>query len=79
MYTCFNDEGSLGQCTALWGLPAFKPSFRTDEAFQAPDLLIGSLPDFIQLSDEGVDLQRPFQLLLVAAQVHMELAPPDWR
>ena len=59
------------------GLPAVKPSFKTDETFLAPNLLIGSLPNFIQLSDEGVDLQRPFQLLLVAAQVHMEFAPPD--
>lgn len=40
------------------------------------DLLVGSVPDLFQLSDQGVDHQRPFQLLLVSVQISMKLTPP---
>lgn len=39
-------------------------------------LLVGSVSDLLQLSDEAVDHQRPLQLLLVSVQISVELAPP---
>lgn len=41
------------------------------------DLLVGSVSNLLQLSDEGVDHQRPLQLLLVIAQISMKLTPPE--
>lgn len=40
------------------------------------DLLVGSVSNLLQLSDEGVDHQRPLQLLLVIVQISVKLAPP---
>lgn len=40
------------------------------------DLLGGSVSNLLQLSDEGVDHQRPLQLLLVVVQIAVKLTPP---
>lgn len=43
---------------------------------QMTDLLVGSVSDLLQLSDEGMDHQRPLKLLLVTDQISMKLTPP---
>lgn len=40
------------------------------------DLLVCSLSNLLQLSDEGVDHQRPLQLLLVNVQIAVKPTPP---
>lgn len=41
------------------------------------DLLVGSVSNILQLSDEAVDHQRLLQLLLVVVQIAVKLAPPE--
>lgn len=40
------------------------------------DLLVGSVSDLLQLSDESMDHQRPLQLLPVTVQISVKLTPP---
>lgn len=40
------------------------------------DLLVGSVSDLLQLSDEGVDHQRPLQFLLVIVEISVKFTPP---
>lgn len=50
---------------------------RSDLQCHVTDLLVGSVSDILQLSDEAVDHQRLLQLLLVVVQIAVKLTPPE--
>lgn len=50
---------------------------RSDLQRHVTDLLVGSVSNILQLSDEAVDHQHLLQLLLVVVQIAMKLTPPE--